>query len=509
MIALTNDLPRGWVRTTVGELVQFEYGKGLVRGNRETSGKYEVFGSNGSVGKHSVALVSEPCLVVGRKGAIGRVHLSQLPCWPIDTTYYVIPSHLDLRFLFYLLQWLDLGTLDRSTAIPGLNRDDAYAVSVGLPPSPEQRRIASKMEELFTKLDAGVGELRKAQTQLKRYRQAVLKAAVTGELTREWREANQAELEPASELVARVLQERRERWEADQLAKLKAGGKPPRNDEWKKRYRPPSKPPVDELPEVPETWTWATIDQTASFESNALTDGPFGSNLMTKHYTSAGPRVIRLQNIGDGIFIDEKAFISQQHFDSLSKHQVYAGEIVIASLSEVSPRSCIIPPSVGAAIVKADCIRFKPNRSLASSEYLNYALNSEPTRRRTMDAIHGVGRPRLGLGGIRQIALPLPPQIEQQQIRAEVERCFSVAEAIERAIDQGLKQAERMRQSILKKAFEGKLVPQDPNDEPAEPLVERIKIERAKREAEKSAASKPNRVRFRKKPNKRIQGAAA
>ncbi|MFM6395314.1 MAG: hypothetical protein ACKPFF_01365, partial [Planktothrix sp.] len=106
-----------------------------------------------------------------------------------------------------------------------------------LPPLPEQYRIVDKIEELFTELDAGVELLKKLKAKLKRYRQAVLKAAVEGNLTKEWREANQGKLEPASVLLERILKQRREKWEAEQLEKMKAQGKPPKDDSWKLKYK--------------------------------------------------------------------------------------------------------------------------------------------------------------------------------------------------------------------------------------------------------------------------------
>ena len=237
-------------------------------------------------------------------------------------------------------------------------------------------------------------------------------------------------------------------------------------------------PEVDSLPALPDGWTWASVEQLAALSPNSVTDGPFGSNLKTSHYTESGPRVIRLQNIGDGFFADAHAHISSQHFASLAKHRVYAGDLVIAAMGERPPRACVVPSSVGPAIVKADCVRFKPNDELALSGYLNYALNSEGTRTRTAAIVHGVGRPRLNLGEIKSIALPLPPLAEQYRIVAEGERRLSVIVELEAIVSANLKRAERLHQSILKRAFEGKLVPQDPNDEPASVLLERIRADR-------------------------------
>jgi type I restriction enzyme S subunit len=330
-----------------------------------------------------------------------------------------------------------------------------------LAPLPEQQRIVAKIEELFSDLDAGVAALQKTKTELKRYRQAVLKAAVEGKLTAEWRAANAGKVESAERLLERI------RVGSRQDAKAQSKKALPRVD-------------ASELPALPEGWCWASLESLAANEPHSITDGPFGSNLKTEHYTDSGPRVIRLQNIGDGAFFDAKAHISPEHFDKLSKHQIFADDLVIAGLGETLPRACTIPEYVGSAIVKADCIRFKSNPIVTSSRYLNIALNSDTLKKIAMEIVHGVGRPRLNQQQIKALPIPLPPLAEQQQIVAEVERRLSVAEQVERTMDASLKQAERLRQSILRQAFAGKLVPQDPGDEPAERLLERIGAERAK-----------------------------
>lgn len=107
------------------------------------------------------------------------------------------------------------------------------------------------------------------------------------------------------------------------------------------------------------SWPLATLESLASDEARAITDGPFGSNLARQHYTSSGPRVIRLQNIGDREFIDNPAHISQAHFERLRAHEVLPGDLLVASLGEVLPRGCLAPNNLGPAIVKADCIRVR------------------------------------------------------------------------------------------------------------------------------------------------------
>ena len=200
-----DESPKGWQTTTLGSLVSFEYGEGLTKNSRNSGGKVPVYGSNGIIGYHTESLTDKPCIIVGRKGAVGRVHMSKVKCWPIDTTYYIEPSsELELGFVYYLLVSLKLDSYDRSTAIPGLNRDDAYAIKIAVPPFSEQKRIVSKLEELYTKLNAGIECLKKSQLLLNRYRQSILKYAFEGKLTKKWRENYVNMTETASAVLEQI-----------------------------------------------------------------------------------------------------------------------------------------------------------------------------------------------------------------------------------------------------------------------------------------------------------------
>jgi restriction endonuclease S subunit len=179
--------PSGWVGATVGEILEFKYGRGLPEKLRKP-GSYRVFGSNGVVGCHDKALTAPPSIIVGRKGSIGEVHYSEEPCYPIDTTYYV--DHFECgepRFILHLLKNLQLQNLNRATAVPGLNRDDAYALEIGLPPRVEQRRIAAKIDSLSAKSKRARNHLDHIPRLVEKYKQAILAAAFRGNLTREWR----------------------------------------------------------------------------------------------------------------------------------------------------------------------------------------------------------------------------------------------------------------------------------------------------------------------------------
>ena len=205
------------------------------------------------------------------------------------------------------------------------------------------------------------------------------------------------------------------------------------------------------VPNAP--WPVVPLGELAADERNAITDGPFGSKLKTDHYTDAGPRVIRLKNIGDSEFVDAKAHISEAHFATLQKHRIFSGDIVIAALGENPPRSCLVPEYLGPAIVKADCIRFKTGPRILP-KFLNYVLNGPDLRRHAKGIVHGVGRPRLNLGEIKALPIPVPPIPDQRRIVAEIEKQFTRLDAGIAALRRTQANLKRYRATVLKAACE-------------------------------------------------------
>ena len=374
------------------------------------------------------------------------------------------------KFLYHLLAWRKTQARIRdlastTTNISNVSTKKLAALEFSFPHLDDQRSIVAEIEKQFSRLDQAVASLQRVKAQLKRYKASVLKAAVEGRLVET--EAARARregrgVETGAELAAQGRANAARGTKSDAALPYETGEQllqrilDARRSQWngKGKYKEPAAPDTASLPELPEGWVWATVDQLAATDPNAITDGPFGSNLKSEHYLEHGPRVIRLQNIKDGEFADEYAHISADRFELLAKHRIYEGDLVIASLGENPPRACIIPRFVGPAIVKADCIRFKPYPSLAAL-YLNFALNSQPTRHRTKSLLRGIGRPRLTLGEIRTIALPLPPLAEQHRIVAEVDRRLSIVREVEAEVDANLKRAQALRQAVLARAFAG------------------------------------------------------
>ncbi|GAB3717366.1 restriction endonuclease subunit S [Amycolatopsis oliviviridis] len=202
------------------------------------------------------------------------------------------------------------------------------------------------------------------------------------------------------------------------------------------------------MTDLPPGWEWTTLEELASPEPRSITDGPFGSNLKSSHYTASGARVFRLQNIGDGVFRDEKAYISLEHFEQLRAHEAREGDLLFASLGEAPPRACLVPRLNEPAIVKADCIRIRLSPHV-DPQWVLYTLLSPATKRHAGALIKGVGRPRLGLQQIRSIPIPLPPLNEQRRIVATLEDHLSRIEAGDASLARSESQLAKLKDAAI------------------------------------------------------------
>jgi type I restriction enzyme S subunit len=392
-----------------------------------------------------------------------------------STEFHVIrlPQSFPRKFFFYYLVREDLrkDAQRNMTGSAGQLRvplSYMQQIPIALPPLPEQHRIVAKIEELFTKLDAGVEALKRVKTQLKRYRQSVLKHAFEGKLTAEWREAHKHELEPASVLLERIKHER----------KKTAKGK----------YK--ELPPLDasNLPQLPEGWMWTRL----SDYSSLITKGE-SPNWQGFEYVDSGITFIRSENVLWGkVDISEAAQIPQEFHNKLKRSQVRPNDVLINLVGASIGRSGLAPEMIESANINQAVALVRCNQSLLPA-YLMHVFLSPQVQEAIRASKVETARPNISLEDLRDLAVPLASVPEQYKIVEEIERRFSVADQIEKTVDHSLKQAERLRQSILKRAFEGKLVPQDPRDETAEKLLERIKAERAKYLANAKAASKAKR----------------
>ena len=346
-----------------------------------------------------------------------------------------------------------------------------------LAPLPEQHRIVARIEALFSKLDEGVAALKRAEANLERYRAAVLKAAVEGRLTEHWRSENPPK-ETGEELLEGILAERRKRWEAEQLAKFEAQRRrPPRN--WRAKYKEPVAPDTSGLPGLPAGWCWTTVDQVSAV-TGGLTKNPARSRLPIRY------PYLRVANVyADELRLDDVRTIGVSESE-LDRVLLRSGDLLVVEgngsagqIGRVAQWQGDLEPCCHQNhLIKVRCAS-----SACRSRWMLLWLLS-PLGRRTVLAVASStsGLHTLSLSKVRAFPVPLAPMQEQAHAVDLVDALSDAARVVQEQIEAAtLVRAATVRQSILKRAFEGRLVPQDPADEPASVLLDRIRTERKRR----------------------------
>lgn len=391
-------------------------------------------------------------------------------------------EHFDHCWLMHFINSpamrVEIHSLQSGSTRKRISRGNLATIPLPAPPRGEQARIVEKLEELLSDLDAGVAELQAAQRKLAQYRQSLLKAAVEGALTADWRAAHGQPKETGAELLQRILSERRARWEQKQLAKFAEQGKTPPKG-WQAKYPEPVAPDLADLPPLPAGWTWASVEQIASDEAYALAIGPFGSNLVVSDYRNEGVPLVFVRNIRARTYGGNATkFVTPQKAEELKAHHVAAGDVLVTKMGEPPGDADVYPDGQPTAVITADCIKIRPQPGVIDPSYLSSVINSPLGIQQIKPMTQGVAQKKVSLGRFSSFAVPLPPKQEQDLIVSLLETSFVSVQEQESAVEYGLRQAAAQRKNLLKTAFSGQLVPQDPNDEPASELLARIRAER-------------------------------
>ncbi len=387
-----------------------------------------------------------------------------------------LPEGFHPWFIFRLLQYKrpELIELGKGGAQPNISQEIVRNLILPIAPVAEQSRIVEALDDVHSDLDAGVAALERAREKLKLYRAAVLKAAVEGDLTADWRARN-PNTETATELLKRILAERRRHWEEDQLRKFSAKGQdPPKN--WKAKYNEPVAPDTASLPLLPEGWCWATVEQ--------LGEVRLGRQRAPQHHHGEHMRpYLRVANV----FEDRLDFtdVKEMNFTP-QEFVIYAlrnGDILLneGQSPELVGRAAVYRDEIPGCCYQKTLLRFRASAAVlvqyALSVFRSYLHGGR--FRRSANITTSIAH----LAAERFIAIefPLPPLAEQEVIDETVEDHLSLIDHLEADLELKLASAQALRQSLLRHAFTGQLVPQDPNDEPASELLKQIA---AKREAQ-------------------------
>lgn len=325
---------------------------------------------------------------------------------------------------------------------------------IPLPPLDEQRQIIETIDSYYSRLDAVTATLERVRRNLKRYRGAIMKAAVEGRLVPTEASVARAEgrdYEPASVLLDRILAERQQRWRASELEKMKAAGKTPKNDKWKARYKEPAAPDTAALPSLPEGWCWATSDQLFCFVTS-------GSRGWAKYYSDSGAMFLRIGNLDRDSLALQLASVQRVRVPAgmeRERTRVLPSDILISITADVGMiglateqlGEAYISQHVGLARTVAGCIH---------APYVAWFLASKDGGQRQFAALRrGATKTGLGLDDIRSITVPLPPLIEQRRIVDAMEGCFFSAANCERENRRISLRLRWCRQAILNAALQG------------------------------------------------------
>lgn len=378
------------------------------------------------------------------------------------------------KFLYYLLHTIKIENKGYARHFQLLEKE-TFLIPEDIP---EQRAIVKKLESLFSSLDAGVADLKKAQQQLKIYRQAVLKKAFEGELTKEWRE-KQYTL-PDSDEVLKIVEQERENYYNSSIEEWKNStdkrkAKPQKN----KHYSKISNEDYDILPKLPSNWGWEKF-------GNVCLKIMDGTHFSPKNVESGDYKYITAKNIKEGrIDLKKLSFVTKEdHSEIFGRCDVKKGDILYIKDGATAGIAAVNPFEEEFSLLSSVGV-FRTSHNVILPKFMEYYLNAQITKNRMLSNISGVAITRLTLIKLNNSIFIICSPEEQKQIVKEIESRLSVCDSIEQNIAAGLEKAEALRQSILKKAFEGNLLTaqelaeckQADDYEPAGVLLERIKAE--------------------------------
>ena len=473
------ELPKGWAWATLGEACLVIQGQSPPGTTYNTDGvglpflqgKAE-FGPTYPVAVKwcsAPSKIAEPeDVLISIRAPVGPTNLCAVQsCIGRGLAAIKTQGDMPSRYVLYAMRATEkeLRAKSTGTTFEAIRGDNLRSHPLLLAPIAEQRRIVAEIEKQFIRLDTSVTAMKRVRANLKRYRASVLKAACEGKLVPTEAELARAEgrdYEPAARLLERILAERRARWESQE----KRRGK----------YKEPAPPDTADLPELPEGWG-SRIGEgcevyVGSTRRRARSDFWNGDIPWVSSSEVSFSRIKATRE-----YITEDGLKNS----SVTLHPI--GTVLLGMIGEGKTRGQVsilnIPAcnSQNSAAIRVAEAGLPP-------EYVFYYLWGQYDATRRIGS--GNNQPALNKSRVQELLIPLPPLAEQFLIVAEVERRLSVIQQAEAAVEANLTRAERMRQSILKQAFSGKLVPQDPNDEPASALLERI---RAEREAAEDAAT--------------------
>ena len=392
---------------------------------------------------HCTNLMPGDLLVARMPDPLGRVCIfpgdTKTSVTVVDVCIIRLNSSVQARWLMHQLNAPQMrqrvAALQSGSTRKRISRMNFSKIPFPLPSLSEQDRIASVVDELFSDLDAGVAALERVREKLKLYRASVLKAAVEGALTTEWR-AQHPRTEPATELLKRILAERRCLWEEEQLARFTTKGQEPPKD-WKAKYKEPVSPTPTDLLALPEGWCWASLDQLSSLVTS-------GSRGWKEYYSDQGAIFIRSQDIRtDRLEIDGVAHVCPPSNSEGTRTQIHRGDLLVTITGANVAKAALVDVDVSKAYVSQHVGLIRLVEAQIGRFVHIFATAPSGGRKRLLAVAYGAGKPGLNLDNLKELQVPLPPISEMAAITESVDDQLSVIDHVEAELAAKVKSAQR------------------------------------------------------------------
>ncbi|MDM1786374.1 restriction endonuclease subunit S [Acinetobacter bereziniae] len=408
------NLPANWSFTKIKVIADLTTGD-LDANAAQSDGIYPFFTCSDEISKINNYAFNQEAILLAGNGSFG-VKWFEGKFNAYQRTYVITPTHIHGQYLYYYLYSKNsyFHSVSRGSTIKYLRIADIHDLDVPYPPLKEQKKIVDKIDELLSDLDNGVEELETAQKKIELYRQSLLKSAVEGGFSKEWRKSQTEVYETGEQLLVRILKERRERWEQEKLKEFREKGKNPSKN-WQEKYPEPVKPDTENLPQLPESWAWASLDQVMLIKGG-IQKKPSRAPVNNKFPFLRVANVYRSQlNLDD---IHEIELFEGE----IERYKLEKGDLLIVegngSLTEIG-RCAIWDGSIPNAVHQNHLIRARPIHVL--SQYLETWLNSsDGINYMAKLAVTTSGLYSLSVGKIAKIPVPLPPLNEQSFITIDL-----------------------------------------------------------------------------------------
>lgn len=487
------ELPKGWAMARLEEVCEIHDARRIPLNSKERSARVEgkaphelfpYYGATGKVGEIDGFLFEGEHVLIGEDGAPfldpvkAKSYLVDGRFW-VNNHAHILRSPISNRYLCHYLNFIRYDEHVSGTTRLKLTKGALVAIPVIVPPANEQRRMVERIEAMFDEIDHGVENLKKARATLGLYRQSLLKSAFEGRLTADWRAQNSDKLEDPETLLARIQKERDTRYKSALDDWQKALTDWRENGEEGKKPSKPKRPvwstslESEALRAIPEGWVYLPFESIAWSIRNGISAKP----------DEKGPlKIFRISAVRPMAFDLNDCRQITDPDGGYEAYRLTFGDLVFTRYN--GSRDYVGGSAMyrgdGSHVYPDKLIRCEISSDLLNPAYLEAATNCGETRSYLERRIRTTaGQSGISGGDIKTMPVPICSPEEQAEITRILDERLSAAEALETEIDAGLTRAEALRQSILKQAFSGKLVPQDPEDEPAADLLARIKAEKA------------------------------